>query len=152
DLYHVGYRATDHLLGAGGWVEDRDLANAGGAEVCADAVHQDALADRQCGLHRATRDAVGLDYERPDAERKGKRDQDDHDQLDHRAHRRFRASPYGGLHAGCSPARTSSSTSPESEELSTSPESEELSTSPESEELSTSPAARSEDSGAGSAP
>src|ERR1039458_4209257 len=81
----VRRRSADTLLGALRGMENCDRANVGVAEVRADTIDQDALADRQCRFHRATGDAVGLDDERLDAERETERNQNDHDQLHDRA-------------------------------------------------------------------
>jgi hypothetical protein len=50
-------------------------------------VGEDALTDRQGGLHRAARDAVGLDDERLDQQRKSDRDRDRGYELDQPPHR-----------------------------------------------------------------
>src|SRR5580704_1231874 len=95
-------------IGAAGVVvlrrmEDDDVADVGRGEVHADPVDEDALVDPDGGEHRPAWDAVGLDQERLDPEREHERGDDDHRQLEQRAHRRL----FRLRHSGCSPADAS---------------------------------------------
>src|SRR3984893_4055797 len=90
------------------------------AEVHADPIDQNALADCQRRQHRAARNAIGLDYPLLDAKREPERHENDHDQLDDRARGRLRALG-ADLHAGSSPVWTPLSSTPGSEECCASP-------------------------------
>src|SRR3954468_23448126 len=68
-------------------LEDDYVAPARIAEVRAEAVHENALADLECRDHRRARDPERLDEESLDADREAERDGDDHDELDGRVAR-----------------------------------------------------------------
>jgi hypothetical protein len=65
-------------------MEDDDVADRRIADVVADAVHQDPLADFERRQHRLRGDLVRLDDEGLNAERESDRERDDDDELDER--------------------------------------------------------------------
>ena len=63
-------------------MEDHDLPDFRIAEVVADPVHEDSLADVERRLHRRAGDAIGLHEEGLDSQREAEGDGHDHDELD----------------------------------------------------------------------